>query len=47
MDNPDLTQVVRETTAVPSRRSSRMRFEMNRGRRGWKIIDFRQKEFFQ
>ena len=43
----DLTRVARESTGVPSRRRSQIRFEMERGRKGWKIVDFRPREFFQ
>jgi hypothetical protein len=32
---------------VPSHRSSQIRFKMERGRTGWKIVDFRPLEFFQ
>jgi hypothetical protein len=45
--NFDLTKVAREGTGVPSRRSSQIRFKMERGRSGWKIVDFRPLEFFQ
>jgi hypothetical protein len=43
----DMTRVAREGTGVPSRHSSQIRFEMERGRKGWKIVDFRPREFFQ
>jgi hypothetical protein len=43
----DLTQVSREGTSAPNRRNRQLRFEMERGRTGWKIVDMSPKEFFQ
>jgi hypothetical protein len=31
---------------MPARKSSQIRFELERGRKGWKIVDFRPREFF-
>jgi hypothetical protein len=45
--NFDLTKVAREGTGVPSRRGSQIRSKMERGRSGWKTVDFRPLEFFQ
>ncbi len=36
----------REGTAAPVRKDAQMRFELERGRKGWKIVDFRPREFF-
>jgi hypothetical protein len=32
--------------AAPSRRNEQLRFELERGRKGWKIVDFRPRSFF-
>lgn len=32
--------------APPSRRNEQLRFELERGRKGWKIVDFRPRGFF-
>lgn len=31
---------------MPARKSGQLRFELERGRKGWKIVDFRPREFF-
>jgi hypothetical protein len=33
-------------SAPPVRRNGQIRFELERGRKGWKIVDFRPREFF-
>jgi hypothetical protein len=41
----DMELIPRGATA-PQRRSTQMRFELERGRRGWKVVDFRPRDFF-
>jgi hypothetical protein len=30
----------------PSRKRSQLRFELEQGRKGWKVVDFRDRGFF-
>jgi hypothetical protein len=41
-----LEEVPRGTTSVPQRKSAQVRFELERGRKGWKIVDFSPRGFF-
>lgn len=41
----DMEQIPRGGVA-PQRRRTQMRFELERGRKGWKVVDFRPREFF-
>jgi hypothetical protein len=41
-----LEQLPHGGNAPPVRKRTQMRFELERGRKGWKIVDFRPREFF-
>jgi len=41
-----LEEIPRGATAPPVRKSGQMRFELERGRKGWKIVDFNPRNFF-
>jgi hypothetical protein len=41
-----LEAIPRSPTSVPIRRSEQLRLELERGRKGWKIVDFRPRNFF-
>ncbi len=42
----ELEQSPRNATTPPSRKSAQLRFELERGNKGWKIVDFRPRGFF-
>lgn len=41
-----LEEIPRGATSPPGRKNGQMRFELERGRRGWKIVDFSPRNFF-
>jgi hypothetical protein len=41
-----LEEIPRGATAPPIRKSGQIRFELERGRKGWKIVDFNPRNFF-
>jgi len=41
-----MEEVPRGQDAVPQRKSSQIRFELERGRKGWKIVDMQPRGFF-
>ncbi len=41
-----LEEIPRGATAPPVRKSGQIRFELERGRKGWKIVDFNPRNFF-
>jgi len=41
-----LEEIPRGATAPPVRKSGQMRFELERGKKGWKIVDFSPRNFF-
>jgi len=42
----EMEETPRGAAAPPIRRHDQMRFELERGRKGWKIVDFRPRSFF-
>jgi hypothetical protein len=42
----EMEETPRNEMAAPARKSSQVRFELERGRKGWKIVDFRPRGFF-
>ena len=42
----EMEEIPRSATAQPSRKRDQMRFEMERGKKGWKIVDLRPRPFF-
>jgi len=42
----DLEEVPKTPSAAPQRKSSQVRFELERGRRGWRVVDFSPRGFF-
>ena len=41
-----LEEIPRGATSPPVRKSGQMRFELERGKKGWKIVDFNPRTFF-
>lgn len=41
-----LEEIPRGATAPPVRKNGQIRFELERGRKGWKIVDFNPRSFF-
>ena len=41
-----LEEIPRGATSPPVRKNGQMRFELERGRKGWKIVDFNPRNFF-
>jgi hypothetical protein len=41
-----LEEIPRGASAAPVRKSGQIRFELERGRKGWKIVDFNPRNFF-
>jgi len=41
-----MEEIPRAAGSPPGRKSGQMRFELERGRKGWKIVDFRPRGFF-
>jgi len=41
-----MEEIPRSTNAQPVRKNDQMRFEMERGKKGWKIVDLRPRNFF-
>jgi hypothetical protein len=41
-----LEEIPRSGTGTPGRKSGQIRFELERGRKGWKIVDFNPRNFF-
>lgn len=42
----EMEEIPRSTEAQPVRKRDQMRFEMERGKKGWKIVDLRPRDFF-
>ncbi len=42
----ELEQIARAGNAPPQRKSAQLRFELERGKKGWRIVDFRPRAFF-
>jgi hypothetical protein len=42
----ELEETPRSASSTPARKSGEIRFELERGRKGWKIVDFRPRSFF-
>lgn len=42
----DLEELSSSLSAQPQRKSSQIRFEVERGRRGWRVVDFSPRGFF-
>lgn len=42
----EMEEIPRSTNAQPVRKRDQMRFEMERGKKGWKIVDLRPRPFF-
>jgi len=41
-----LEEIPRGSTSPPVRKNGQMRFELERGKKGWKIVDFNPRNFF-
>lgn len=41
-----LEEIPRGATAPPQRKNGQIRFELERGKKGWKIVDFNPRNFF-
>jgi hypothetical protein len=41
-----LEEIPRGATSPPVRKNGQMRFELERGRKGWKIVDLNPRNFF-
>jgi len=42
----EMEEIPRSADAQPVRKRDQMRFEMERGKKGWKIVDLRPRDFF-
>ena len=42
----EMEEIPRGGAAPPNRKQAQMRFELERGRKGWRIVDFRPRGFF-
>jgi hypothetical protein len=42
----ELEEIPKSQSAQPQRKSTQMRFELERGRRGWRVVDFSPRGFF-
>lgn len=42
----DMEEIPKTQGAQPQRKSTQMRFELERGRRGWRVVDFSPRGFF-
>jgi len=42
----DMEEIPRDTGTNPKRRSAQIRFELERGQKGWRITDFSPRDFF-
>lgn len=42
----EMEEIPRSANAQPVRKHDQMRFEMERGKKGWKIVDLRPRQFF-
>ena len=42
----DMEEIPRDAGTNPKRRSTQIRFELERGQKGWRIIDFSPRDFF-